>query len=249
MANLNTLDVFFSSQSFHEEELRNKVVVVIDVLRASSTIVTALMNQAKGIIPVEDMGEASRISQSVNSDKLLLCGEKDGVKIEGYDLGNSPLEYNTEVVKEKTLIFNTTNGTKAIKKAVGSVQLYVASFLNLSTIVHTLREEQKDIVLICAGWRGRMAIEDLLLAGNIIYRLSDGELAANGSDGAKVAFGLYEKYSDNIPGVIHRSNHAMRLKDIAGEKDIDYCSQTDICEILPVLNDGIITDFYGKKEK
>ncbi|MFO7845197.1 MAG: 2-phosphosulfolactate phosphatase [Balneolaceae bacterium] len=248
MANLNTLDVFFSSQTFHEEELRKKVVVVIDVLRASSTIITALMNQAKGIIPVEDMGEASRISQSVDSDNLLLCGEKDGAKIEGYDLGNSPLEYTAERVKGKTLIFNTTNGTKAVKKAVGSSNLFIGSFLNLSTIVHTLNHETRDIVLICAGWRGRMAIEDLLLAGNIVYNLGNGTLPHEARDGSKVAFGLFEKFRDNVPEVIHSSNHAERLKDISGEdgaKDLDYCSQRDICDILPVLNDGIITNMYG----
>lgn len=245
MANLNTLDVFFSSQTFQEEELRNKVVVVIDVLRASSTILTALMNQAKGIIPVEDMGEASRISQSVDSDNLLLCGEKDGVKIEGYDLGNSPLEYTVEQVKGKTLIFNTTNGTKAVKKAVGSRNLFIGSFLNLSTIVHTLNNESRDIVLICAGWRGRMAIEDLLLAGNIIYNLGNGSLPSEARDGSKVAFGLYEKFRDNITDVIHSSNHAERLKNINGGNDLDYCAQRDICDILPVLNDGIITNMYG----
>jgi len=245
MANSNTLDVFFSSQSFHEEELRKKVVVVIDVLRASSTIITALMNHAKGIIPVEDMGEASRISQSVDSDNILLCGEKDGVKIEGYDLGNSPFEYSEDIIKNKTLIFNTTNGTKAIKKTVGALKLYIGTFLNLSTIVHTLNSEDKDIVLVCAGWRGRMAIEDLLFAGNVIYNLFDGKLPPDARDGAKVAFGLYDKFRDNIPEVIHSSNHAVRLKHIAGEKDIDYCAQTDICDILPVLDDGIITNIYA----
>lgn len=245
MADLKTLDVFFSSQTFQEEELRKKVVVVIDVLRASSTIITALMNEAKGIIPVEDMGEASRISQSVDSDNLLLCGEKDGIKIQGYDLGNSPFEYSPEVVKNKTLIFNTTNGTKAIKKAVGSAELYIGTFLNLSTIVNTLRKEEKDIVLICAGWRGRMAIEDLLFAGNIVYNLSNGKLVEEARDGAKVAFGLYDKFRDNISEVIHSSNHAERLKEISGSEDIDYCAQTDICDVLPVLNDGIITNLYG----
>lgn len=245
MADLKTLDVFFSSQTFQEEELRKKVVVVIDVLRASSTIITALKNGAKGIIPVEDMGEASRISQSVDSDNLLLCGEKDGIKIEGYDLGNSPFEYSAEVVKNKTLIFNTTNGTKAIKKAVGSAELYIGTFLNLSTIVHTLNQEQKDIVLVCAGWRGRMAIEDLLFAGNIIYSLGNGQLVEEARDGAKVAFGLYDKFQNNIAEVIHSSNHGVRLKDINGAEDIDYCAQSDICDILPVLNDGIITNLYG----
>lgn len=238
---MNTLDVFFSANSFLEDELRNKTVVVIDVLRASSTIITALMNGAKGVIPVGDMAEASKISQNVDSENYLLCGEKDGVKIEGYNLGNSPLEYTPGVVKGKTLIFNTTNGTKAIKKSLGSANIHIASFLNLSRIVNTLRSEQHDIILVCAGWKGRLALEDLLLAGNIIYKLKDGNLDGNARDGAKVAFGLYEKYKDQLPDIILQSNHAVRLKNLIGEEDIHYCCQTDISDLLPSLEEGIIT--------
>ncbi|WP_083750193.1 2-phosphosulfolactate phosphatase [Rhodohalobacter halophilus] len=241
MSSTINLDVFFSAQSFQENELRNKSVVVIDVLRATSTIVTALMNGAKGVIPVEDMGEASRISQSVDSDNYLLCGEKDGTKIEGYDLGNSPLEYDRETVEGKTLIFNTTNGTKAIKKSLGSARIYMASFLNLSAIVSSLSAEENEIVLLCAGWKGRLALEDVLLAGNIIYNLGDGQLPDDANDGAKVAYGLYEKYSDDIRSVIFQCNHAQRLKNVVGTDDLDYCCQTDITDQLPILHDGIIS--------
>ena len=241
MTNLDTLDVFFSSQSFQEEELRNKTVVVIDVLRATSTIVTALMNGAKAIIPVGDMGEASKISQNVDSDNYLLCGEKDGIKIEGYDLGNSPLEYTPETVKGKTLIFNTTNGTKAIKKSMGSANIYMSSFLNLTATVNALRENEKDVVLVCAGWKGRLAFEDTLLAGCIIHKLNDGNLSSNARDGAKVAFGLYEKFGSDITSVIHQSNHATRLKDLIGSEDIDYSCQIDVSHQLPALKEGMIT--------
>jgi 2-phosphosulfolactate phosphatase len=241
MSSFNNLDVFFSAQSFQEKELRNKAVVVIDVLRATSTIVTAMQNGAKGVIPVEDMGEASKISQNVDSDDYLLCGEKDGVKIEGYDLGNSPLEYTRERVEGKTLIFNTTNGTKAIKRSLGSSTIYIASFLNITSVTNALKLEKNDIVLVCAGWKGRMALEDMLLAGNIVYNLTEGTLPDSSTDGAKVAFGLYEKYSDDIRSVIFQSNHAERLKEILGTDDLDYCSQTDICDLIPLLHDGIIT--------
>ncbi len=241
MSSIRNIDVFFSAQSFQENELRDKSVVVIDVLRATSTIVTAMMNGAKGVIPVEDMGEASRIAQSVDSDNYLLCGEKDGAKIEGYDLGNSPLEYSRDEIEGKTLIFNTTNGTKAIKKSLGSATIYIASFLNLSTIVKALGVEKNEIVLLCAGWKGRLALEDMLLAGNIIYNLSGGKISDDANDGAKVAFGLYEKYSDDIKSVVFQSNHAQRLKDVVGSDDIDYCCQTDITDQLPILHDGIIS--------
>lgn len=246
MVNLNTLDVFYSIHSFHEDELRNKTVVIIDVLRASSSIVTALKNGAKAIIPVSDMGEASKIAQNVDSENYLLCGEKDGIKIDGYDLGNSPLEFTKELVGGKNLIFNTTNGTKAIKKAVGSQNIYVAAFLNVTAIVEVLKTQKKDIVLLCAGWKGRLAFEDMLLAGNIIHLLGDGNLADDSRDGAKVAFNLFDRYGEDIPAVVHQTNHAMRLKELAGSDDIDYCCQVDITNILPRLKEGMITLNNGK---
>lgn len=248
MSNLKNLDVFFSVLSFQEEEVRGKTVVVADVLRASSTIVTALQNGARGVIPVGDMGEASKISQNVDSDHYLLCGEKDGVKIDGFDLGNSPKEYSPEVVRDKTLILNTTNGTKAIKKSLSAEAVYIASFLNLDAVVNALRDDPNDIVLICSGWRGRMSLEDLLLAGNIIYNLCEGKLQDESRDGAKVAFGLYEKFGQDLEGVITHSNHAYRLRDIVGEDDIVYCCRVNTTDVLPVLNEGIITDINGSKK-
>jgi len=101
--------------------------------------------------------------------------------------------------------------------------------------------EKNEIVLLCAGWKGRLALEDMLLAGNIIYNLCDAQLSDDANDGAKVAFGLYEKYSDDIKSVIFQSNHAQRLKDVVGTDDIDYCCQTDITDQLPILHDGIIS--------
>jgi len=241
MSEKQTIDVFYSLHSFQEDELRNKSVVIIDVLRASTTIVTALKNGAKAVIPVSDMGEASKIAQNVDSDNYLLCGEKDGVKIEGYDLGNSPLEFTNEMVGEKTLIFNTTNGTKAIKKSVGASNIFIAAFLNVSAIVEILKTQKKDIVLFCAGWKGRLAFEDMLLAGNIIHLLTNGELPEDSTDGARVAHGIYGIYGKDIPKVIHKSNHATRLKSIIGTGDIDFCSQIDTTDIVPRLKDGMIT--------
>ncbi len=246
MVDLKTLDVFYSLHSFQEDELRNKTVVIIDVLRASSSIVTALKNGAKAIIPVADMGEASKIAQNVDSENYLLCGEKDGIKIEGYDLGNSPVEFSKEIVGGKTLIFNTTNGTKAIKKAVGAQNIYVAAFLNVSAIVKVLQAQKKDVVLLCAGWKGRLAFEDMLLAGQIIHLLGNGELPDESRDGAKVAYGLFDKYGDDIPTVIHQTNHASRLKALIGTDDIDYCCQVDTTDIIPRLKEGMITLDNGK---
>lgn len=244
---IKELEVFSSASSFHEEELRGKTVVVIDVLRASSTIVTALRNGAKGVIPVGDMATASKISQNLDSPHFLLCGEKDGRKIEDYDLGNSPLEYTTDVVKDKTIILNTTNGTKAMMRCSLAKEVLTGCFLNLGTIVDYLRHNE-EIMLVCAGWRGRLSLEDLLCAGNIISELTTGKLPESARDGAKVAFGLYEKFGNDIEDAVQNSNHAARLKDIVGSDDISFCCAVSTMEVLPVLNEGIISDFHGKKK-
>ncbi len=240
-----SLEVVISATSFQEEDLRDKTAVMIDVLRASSTIVNALASGAKGVIPVADMGAGSRISQSMDTKNMLLCGEKGGEKIEGYDLGNSPLEYTPDKVKDKTIILNTTNGTKALMRASLSREIVVGSFLNLASVADYLADKE-DIVLVCAGWRGRMSLEDLLCAGNIIYELTGDKLPENALDGAKVAFGLYKKFGDDIEGTVQASNHAKRLQNIVGEEDFIYCCKVNEVSILPVMREGIITRFNGK---
>jgi 2-phosphosulfolactate phosphatase len=250
MSDLTQLDVFFSVQTIQEEQLRNKTVVISDVLRATSTIVTALANGAQKVIPVRDMSEASRIAQSVDSDNYLLCGEKDGIKIDGYDLGNSPLEYTSEAISGKSLIFNTTNGTKAIKKSMAADELFIASFHNLDAVVDAIRNTENDIVIVCSGWKGRLSLEDLLLAGNIIFNLTGGRLQPDARDGAKVAFTIYEKFGNDLESVILNSNHAARLKGLVVDtQDIWYCCQTNTTRVLPVLKDGIITNRHVTETK
>ncbi|MFH5832345.1 2-phosphosulfolactate phosphatase [Halalkalibaculum sp. DA3122] len=244
---INSIDICVSALAFQEEELRDKVTVVIDVLRASSTIVTALNNGAKGVIPVQDMDAAGKISINLDSPNFLLCGEKDGKKVEGYDLGNSPFEYTEEAVRDKTIIFKTSNGTKALKRSTMAREILVGSFLNLESILRRLREVEQEIVLVCAGWKGRLALEDLLCAGNIIHELSGGELTEEASDGTKVAFGLYEKFGNDIEQTLRKSNHAKRLDEITQNDDIGFCSRLNAMDILPTLKEGIITDANGKK--
>ncbi|WP_138431197.1 2-phosphosulfolactate phosphatase [Fodinibius saliphilus] len=245
---IDSLDVFSSAHSFQEEDLRDKAVVMIDVLRASSTMVTALHHGAKGVIPVGDMGDASKISHNLDSESFLMSGEKNGIKIDGYDFTNSPLEHTGEEIVNKTVILNTTNGTKAIRRSGHATQIIVGAFLNLNTIVDYLQQIDEEVVLVCAGWRGRLSFEDLLCAGNIIYELCSGKLPVNARDAVKVAFGLYEKFADDIEGSIKSSNYAVRLKGVVSEEDISYCCQRSKLQVLPILNEGIISDFNDKEK-
>jgi len=245
MPESNYIDVFFSVQAFQEEDLRGKSAVIIDILRASSSIVTAINNGAKKVIPVEDMSDAVKIAHTMDANDYLLCGEKNGVKIEGYHLGNSPLEYTKDAIEEKTLIFNTTNGTKAIKKAGLANRIYIGAFLNQQSILEALKNHDDEVVLICSGWRGRLALEDTLFAGSILYHLFDGQLPQKTKDGAKVAFGLYEKFKDNLEETIAGSDHANRLSKLVPENDIPFCCQINKFDVLPGMRDGLITNLNG----
>lgn len=245
----NNIELFISTQTLIEEDVRGKTVVVIDVLRASSTIVTALQNGAKGIIPVADMDLAGKISQGMDSPQYLLCGEKNGDKIEGYHLGNSPLEYTAETVSDKTIILNTTNGTKAIKKAKLAREIIVGCFLNMSQIIAYLEQTEQPIALVCAGWQGRLSFEDLLCAGQIIHELYGGKLSTEAHDAIKIAFECYQKYGDAVEESIQTSDHARRLKGKIDPQDIVHCCTLNKMDILPILDDGIISDFNGKEKE
>lgn len=239
------IDVFSTAYSFQEEDVRGKTIVVIDVLRACSTIVTALQNGAKEIIAVEDMAAAGKIAQNLDQSRYLLCGERDGITIDGYHLGNSPTEYKSSKIKGKTLILSSTNGTQTITKANQAHKLIIGSFLNLSAVVDELKKSTNEIILVCAGWKNRLSLEDTLCAGMIIDRLTEGALPKDARDGAKVAYVLSEKYKDNVESILETSNHADRLRELGYEKDISYCSQIDITQTLPVLKEGTITDHHG----
>ncbi|HEX6982964.1 MAG TPA: 2-phosphosulfolactate phosphatase [Balneolaceae bacterium] len=242
---IKKIDVFPSAHSFQEEDVRDKVVIMIDVLRASSTIATALGNGAKGVIPAGDMETATKIAQNLDSSNYLLSGEKDGIKIESFHLGNSPLEHSKDAVSGKTIILNTTNGTKAIKRASKAKKILVGSFLNLAAVVDYLEQIDDEAVLVCAGWRGHLSFEDLLCAGNIIYEITSGQLPKNARDGTKIAFGLFEKFGDDLEKAVKSSDYAERLREIVSEDDLSFCCGVNKTRVLPAMNEGIITNFNG----
>ncbi len=236
------IDVFSSSVSFSEQDVRGKTVVIIDVLRASSTIQTALENGAAGIIPLGESDDPERYTRYLEASEILLCGEKGGLKVEGYKLGNSPLEYERQIVEKKTIILKTTNGTQAIARCSTARDILIGSFLNLSALGNALKKhDQKDLLLICSGWNRRLSIEDLLCAGAILHILFEKKIPNLASDGVKVACGLFEKFGHDIPGLIHSSNHAKRLREIDYEEDVAYCSQVDLFSSVPRMKDGMIS--------
>lgn len=234
------LTVFLTPHAVTERDVEDRCVVVIDVLRAASTIVTALSHGARAFVPVPDMEAASRLAMNRDADSQLLGGERFGTKIDGFDLGNSPLEYTPEVVGSRAIIFKTTNGTGAILKGRGARNLYVASFLNVQAVVDRLVADQLDVAIICAGWRGLTSFEDTLCAGMIVDRLCQAVELDTLPDPARIARRLYLIAAEHLEAEIASSDHARRLVSMGHEADVHYCSQVDLLSVVPAYRDQLL---------
>ncbi len=232
------VEVFLTGSTVSEEDVRGRTVIVIDVLRTSSTIATVLQNGARAVVPVPDTAEAGKIASNMDHSSFLLGGERGGEMIEGYQHGNSPLEYTRSVVEGRTIILNTTNGTRAIAQARAAEHLVVGGFLNAERVVQFAREASLDVTIICAGWRNRVALEDTLAAGLMLYRLWNGREPGLVSDAAHIAFTQYQNDQENLQRALHRCNHAQWLSENGYGLDVDYCFQIDALPVLPYYADS-----------
>ena len=235
------VELHFTPHKADELSLRETTVVVIDVLRASTTIAAALRNGAKEIIPVTSVERAVKISGSLFGDYVLRGGERQGKMIDGFNLGNSPLEYTEEKVKGKSIIFSTTNGSHAIDKARYAGSLVVCGFVNMATVVNSLKQNKRDLAIICAGTNGMFAIEDAVCGGMLVHRLSqDKSLDLELSDGAVGALALHKTFGKGIPKMIKNSEHGKYLAGIGFEDDLDVCAAVDTIPVLPQMVGNVI---------
>jgi 2-phosphosulfolactate phosphatase len=222
-------------------DLKDKNVVVIDVLRSSTTMITGLSNGAKEIIPTEDVATAGLIGRN-SQGQSLLCGERNGKVIEGFQLGNSVKEYSKERVSGKTLIFSTTNGTPALMKAKFAHNCIIAGFTNLSRVVDYLIALNEDFIILCAGKSGEFALEDTVCAGMIINHLTKKNPKHKYilTDSSLGAVKLYGSYRRSLIKMLHDSEHGKFLVSIGLEDDLADCAKTDVSSCLPVLRNGVI---------
>jgi 2-phosphosulfolactate phosphatase len=213
-------------------EVKDTIVVVIDVLRATSTIATALNNGASAVVPVDDISKCIALGQSL---KGVTAGERDGKIAEGLEYGNSPFEYPPAFIAEKTLVLTTTNGTRLLHMAVnrGASHIITGSFPNLSAVCEYLIEQHQPVLLACSAWKDRVNIEDTLFAGAVIKNVKS-HFNIN-CDASGIAESLYEAAAPDLYGFLKKKNatHYQRLSRFGLEKDLKYCLTADVANVLP----------------
>ena len=234
------INVIFSHHNYDELFFASKTSVVIDVLRASSTIVTALQNGAKEIIPVASVEFAVKISGGLFTGQTLLCGERNTKKIEGFALGNSPLEFTEDKIGGKSIILYTTNGSKAIVKAKFSGNLFITTFLNLSTVAKKLVEIEKDTEIICSGRGNAISLEDIVCAGKLVSEIQKYKEEIELSDSSKASISLNKSFGKNVHKMLKETEHGQILIENGFEKDIEYCSKLDLLEAVPVFTNNAL---------
>lgn len=233
-----TAEVFLTPGSLRSEDVRGRSVVVIDVLRACTTIVSALDSGARGVIPVADFAQAGKIASNLDPASYLLGGERDAVPIEGYHLGNSPASYDAPTVAGRTIILYTTNGTGAFVAAADAALLIAGGFVNAAATVSALREAGHDVTLVCAGWKGRASLEDTLCAGLLLHRLFDGVLPSDATDAVRIAWRQYEAEKNSLETAVRQSTHGRRLAGLGLEADVALSTRCDTHAVVPVLREG-----------
>lgn len=231
-----SIDVCFSPELLHLYELKGKVVVAVDILRATSTMVTAFANGATHIFPVMQLEECMGYA----SQGCLTAAERDGIKAEGFDLGNSPFSYTPESVKGRAVAITTTNGTRAIRLSEQADEVIVGAFLNLNAVVQHLKALNLDVLVVCAGWKGNFNLEDTLFAGAVVERLQDSFAFEN--DAALASLHLYQTAKEDLPGFLRKSSHVRRLEHLEIHKDIEFCLQQDLFNVLPVWQHDRLVD-------
>jgi len=228
------IEVFFSPGSLDELGMRGRNVVIIDVLRASTTICTALRNGAREVIPTPDIENATKISTNLSGDSRLLGGERQGKKIDGFDLGNSPFEYTPEKVGGKSIILTTTNGAGAIYRCRYASVALVGAFVNISSIVQTMIDVGGTWIILCSGNQGSFSIEDSACAGAIISKVNAVDKVET-DDAGLTSVILYNKFKKGILGMMKQSAHGKYLISIGFEEDLRFCAEVDRVPVIPIV--------------
>ena len=234
---LPTLTTALSPSLLHLYDVSSSIVVIIDILRATSTIANTLYNGAKSIIPVDSVADCIKLGKQMD---VITAGERDGKIAEGLKYGNTPLQYTPEFIKGKTLVLTTTNGTRLLHMALaeGARGIITGSFCNLSAVCDYLIAQNKNVILACAAWKDRINIEDTLFAGAVISRIKNN--FHQNCDATQIAETLYHQAKNDIFGFMkeHNASHFQRLMGYGLEEDIRFCLTIDNANLLVLYDAG-----------
>jgi 2-phosphosulfolactate phosphatase len=234
------VNVLFTPANADELSFSGKTTVVIDVLRATTTIINALNNGAKEIIPVASVEFAVKVSGGMFGGLTLLGGERNTKKIEGFAMGNSPREYTHENVNGKSIILYTTNGTKALVKAKFSKNLFAVSFSNLSAIAEHLFSLNQDVEILCAGRNNSFSLEDSICAGKLISEIIKFKEDLEFTDTSKASIILSKSFGRNLLKMLMETEHGKLLIENGFEDDIKFCSKINNINSIPFFNGNVI---------
>ena len=204
----------------HSKDIENKQVVVIDILRATTTMVVAYENGANTVVPVEHLEDALVYREQ----GYLIAGERNGVKVEGFDMGNSPQEFTKDIVEGRNIVLSTTNGTKAINACSAAKFRYISSFRNIDAMAKTIIENNLDVLLFCAGWKDKFNLEDTVFAGALAQQLLDNGFTTN-DDATRMACSLWNLAKPNLAAFLADASHVQRFKSLHIESDLEVCLQ------------------------
>lgn len=235
---MRQLEVCFSPELIHLYELQGKIVVVVDIFRATSTMIAALANGISEIKTCADLEEC----RTMESLGYLIAGERNGIKAEGFQLGNSPLAYLSGAHKSQKLAMTTTNGTLAISKSVGADEIIIGAFPNLQATISYIQSSDKDVLIHCAGWKGKFNLEDSIYAGALAKGLEASHETED--DGVIAMKSLYQKEGHNLKSFLSQASHAKRLQNHNIDSDIDFCLTLDLFSLVGKVEDGVLTAIH-----
>lgn len=231
---MRKVEICFSPELIHLHSLEGKIVIVVDIFRASSTMIAALANGITEIKTFADLEEC----RAMKKEGYLIAGERNGLTAPGFEMGNSPVAYLNKAYEGRKLAMTTTNGTLAISKSSGADEILIGAFPNLSATIQYLQSKNQDVLIHCAGWKGMFNLEDSLYAGALAKSLESSHEASE--DGALAMKALFEKEGHNLKGFLSQASHAKRLQNHNIEADIDFCLTLDLFNIIGKVSNGAL---------
>lgn len=230
------LETCFSPALFEPDNHSGSIVVIIDIFRATSSICTAFEHGASSIIPVEGIEEA----RSYKERGYLVAAERDGIILDFADFGNSPFSFTRERVEGRTIVYSTTNGTGIIRLADSAGSIVIGSFLNITSLTEWLLTRTENVILFCAGWKGRFNLEDTVCAGALAERLMNSTLFSTICDSTLAALDLWSMAENDLRGYLDKAAHRSRLKLNGLDDCIDFCLTPDYTRKIPYIKNNIL---------